>query len=201
MEWGALLGPAITAAFISGAVSLVVVQLNFRAERKAERLRREEKVRDFQIALRAEIMSDLLNMQVADRSEFLSAVTGAYEADPAYVPVIPRLASNVIFDAIVSEIQILPSKVIGSVVRYERLRESLGHFAEDMRAQSFRELAPARQLLMYGDYLAMTDRLEALASEACDSLAASLGVSSSVADPSNPTPASAGDAASWGRQP
>jgi hypothetical protein len=48
----AWIGPAIVAAVISGLVSLTVVQLNFRQERKREGLRRAEKIRDFQIALR-----------------------------------------------------------------------------------------------------------------------------------------------------
>jgi hypothetical protein len=54
----AWVGPAIVAAVISGLVSLIVVQLNFRQGRRLEQARRDEKVRDFQIAIRAEIRSE-----------------------------------------------------------------------------------------------------------------------------------------------
>ena len=47
--WEAWVGPAIVAAFISGLVSLFVVQLNFRQERKIERIRRAEKCVTFKL--------------------------------------------------------------------------------------------------------------------------------------------------------
>jgi len=195
----AWVGPAIVAAFISGLVSLIVVQLNFRQSRHIERLRRDEKVRDFQIALQAEIASELLNLQVADRSEFLATVRDAYAANPGFSPVIPRMARNVVFETVVKEIHILPGAVIAPVVHYARLRQTLEQFVDDLRADSFRALTPDRQLLMYSDYLAMLDRVEALAENARAALGKSLGLSNSAADPSNPGPASELDAASTGR--
>ncbi len=159
----AWVGPAIVAAFISGLVSLIVVQLNFRQERRIEQLRREEKVRDFQIALQAAITSDLLNLKVANRVEFLAHVTAAYKADPGYSPIVPRLASNFIFGTVLEEIHILPGEVIAPVVHYARLRQTLERFVDDIRADSFKQLKAERQLLMYTDYLAMSDRLQELA--------------------------------------
>lgn len=188
--------PAIVAAVISGLVSLLVVQLNYRAERRAEKLRRIEKVRDFQIALRAEIASDLLNMQGSDRRQAMAELRTAFAADPSYSPVAPRLAANPIFSALVPEIHVLPEAVIAPVVHYARLRQTLERFAEDLRSETYRGLAAERRLLAYLDYLATYDRLEVLAHHALLSLDASLGVSRSAAGLS--TEARAGDAASSG---
>jgi hypothetical protein len=181
----AWVGPAIVAAFISGLVSLIVVQLNFRAERRSDRLRRDEKVRDFQIALRAEIASDLLNMKVLDRAQMLQDVAETMVSDPAYVPLIPRLASNLIFDAVLKEIYILPDGVISSVVHYERLRQSLGEFIDDMRSSAHYELSVERRMLIYSDYVSTFDRLQVLAERAIAELEASLGLNKTAADPSN----------------
>ena len=167
-------GPAIVAAVISGLVSLILVQLNFRQSRKVEQSRRTEKVRDFQIALRAEIASDLLNMQVADRPQILESLKTAFAADPGYVALVPRLATNLIFEVVVKEIHILPGDVISPVVHYARLRQTLEGFIDDIRGEYFGRMGVDRRLLIYSDYLAMFERLQALAEQAKEALDASL---------------------------
>ena len=162
----AWVGPAIVAAFISGLVSLIVVQLNFRQERKADRLRREEKIRDFQIALRAEIRSELENLERFELRTLLAEVESHYASDMSYSVVVPRIARHVVFDAIAKEIHILPEAVIGPVVFYARQRQVIEQLAEDMREASFKALAPERQLAMYRDYLGMWDVWRDLASKA-----------------------------------
>ncbi|MDP3899268.1 MAG: hypothetical protein Q8Q62_21545, partial [Mesorhizobium sp.] len=133
----ALIGPAIVAAFISGLVSLVVVQLNFRQGRRADQLRREEKIRDFQIALRAEIRSELANLERFDLDALLADVEARYASEGNYSVSVPRLAKHVIFDAVAKEIHILPESVIGPVVFYARQRQTVESFAEDMRSPGF----------------------------------------------------------------
>jgi len=188
------IGPAIIAAVVSGIVSAVGWFVASWQAMRFERRRRDEKVRDFQVALRAEIASDLLNMQVANRGDFLATVTAEYERDPAYYPFVPRLASNVVFDAVVTEIQLLPEAVIRPVIRYARLRQTLERFIEDLRSETARTLAPQRQLTMYADYLATLDRLEALAGAAVAALDAVLN--SSAAGPSTQVLAAGSDGAS-----
>lgn len=56
---GSWIGPAIVAALISGLVSLIGLYLGGWIAIRHEKRRRREKVRDFQIALRAEIRSEL----------------------------------------------------------------------------------------------------------------------------------------------
>lgn len=159
-------GPAIVAAVISGLVSVVVVQLNFRQERRIERLRREEKIRDFQIALQAEIRSELANLQRFDLGPLLAEVESRYARDRDYSVVVPRIAKHVVFEAVAKEIHILPEAVIGPVVFYARQRQVIEQLAEDMRDTSFKALAPERQLIMYRDYLGMWEVWRDLASKA-----------------------------------
>lgn len=189
-------GPAIVAAVISGLVSLVVVQLNFRVARRTEQIKREEKVFDFQIALRAEIASDLLNIQVIDRSAYLADISRRYANGPDYSVFVPQMAENVIFAALLSELHILPGEVIDPVVHYERLRQTVEAFVLDLRAPTFASLSAERQLAMYSDYLDMLERLEGLAWEAYKALNDS--ISSPGAGLSNQLLASAQGGASAG---
>ncbi len=189
------IGPAIVAALVSATVSAIGWLVTFRATLRLEQLRRDEKVHDFQVALRAEISSDLLNMVVFDRAELLREIAKSYSEDDNYSVVVPHMADNVIFDAIVSQIHVLPGNVIAPVVHYARLRQTLERFVLDMRAESFADLAADRQLAMYSDYLDSLDRLEALAQAAFVALSSSLGLSSLVEDPSSQGGAPGSDAA------
>jgi hypothetical protein len=167
-------GPAIIAAIVSGVVSAVGWFVNSWQSRRNERASRAEKVHDFQVALLAEIESDLLSTSVFDRAELLRSVSARYREEPGYSVLVPHLASNVIFDAIVKEIHILPGDVIGPVVDYQRLRQTLERFAADLRASNFGQLPPERQLVMYTDYLEIIGRLEELAQRAAIALQNSL---------------------------
>ena len=180
-------GPAIVAALVSGLVSAAGWFVTSWQQIRLERLRRHEKVRDFQVALRAEIASDHLALDVVDLPAFLEDIKLKYAADPLYSVVVPHLASNVVFDVVVKEIQILPREVIGVVVNYARFRQIVERFIGDMRSDTFRSLSAQRQLTMYADYLTMLDRLGALAEQAVAALDQSL----SSPDADQPSPASA----------
>lgn len=160
------IGPAIVAAVISGLISLIVVQMNFQQERKAERQRRIEKIRDFRIALRAEIRSELLNLSRFDLDAILGDVEHRYRSDESFSVIVPRLATPTILATIVSEIHILPEAVIDPVVLYIRQRRVVETMAEDMRDSSFKALDKTRQLAMYKDYLGMWKVWRDMAAEA-----------------------------------
>lgn len=162
----AWVGPAIVAAVISGLVSLVVVQLNFRQERRAEKMRREEKIRDFQIALQAEIRSELANLERFDLEALLAEVRRRYDSETSYSVSVPRISRHVVFDAIAKEIHILPESVIGPVVFYARQRQAVESLADDMRDPAFKALSKERQFEMYSDYLGMWDLWRELAGKA-----------------------------------
>lgn len=167
----AWVGPAIVAAVISGLVSLIVVQLNFRQERKIERLRREEKIRDFQIALRAEIRSELANLKRFDIAEVLSDLQQRYEAKEEFSVAVPRIPKHIVFETLVSELHILPESVIDPVVLYVRQRQAMESIVQDMRDSAFAELGREKRLAMLKDYLSMWEVWRDLAGEAEKALA------------------------------
>ncbi len=191
-------GPAIVAAIVSGLVSAAGWFVNSWQARELEQRRRDEKVRDFQAALRAEIESDLENMKVIDRGRLLQQVDDSYKADPKYTPFVPRLASNVVFDAIVSEIHVLPGSTITPVIDYARLRQTLERFTEDLRSADFKHLPSQRQFTMYEDYLATLGRLETLAERA--SAALSISLNSSAGGQSNPPSVGASGVGALGQE-
>jgi hypothetical protein len=162
----AWVGPAIVAAVISGLVSLIVVQLNFRGARKADRLRRAEKVRDIQIALRAEIRSELMNLRHHAIDAAVIEVTRRYAEESGYSVSVPRPAKHIVFEAIVGEIHILPERVIDPIVLYVRQRQAVERLVEDMRDSSFKTLSRDRQLAMYEDYARMWTTWRDLAEDA-----------------------------------
>jgi|GEM_PF-1211206 len=199
----AWIGPAIVAALVSGIVSMLGWVVTFRATLRLEPMRRAEKVHDMQVAVRAEIQSDLINLKVVDRARFLAEIKDRYEREAGYSVVVPHMARNVVFDALIAEIHVLPGQVIAPVIHYGRLRQTIERFVDDLRAPGFAQLAAARQLMMYSDYLNMLGRLEALAEDALRALDQSL-LNSPDADRWNPGSASAsggepaaGSASSW----
>jgi hypothetical protein len=183
-------GPAIIAAIVSGMVSAAGWFVTSWQQLRLERQRRTEKVHDFQVALRAEIETDLITMEVVDRTVFFEEIRSRYTDDPNFSVVVPHLSANVVFDVVVKEIHILPGEVISQVVMYARLRQIVGRFIDDMRSDSFKALPASRQLAMYRDYLDTLDRLEALAQQAVAALDRSLALNSRDADQPNPKSAS-----------
>ena len=168
-------GPAIIAALVSALVSAAGWFVSSWQAQRLDQRRRDEKVNDFQVALRAEIASDLLNLQVTvNRGEMFEIVKQAFADDPSYQPFVPQLAQNVVFQQVVREIHVLPGPVIASVIGYSGLRQSIEHIIGDLRT-AIREKLPAnRQLLMISDYFDMLVRLENLAAKAVATLDASL---------------------------
>ena len=189
-------GPAIVAALVSALVSAAGwFVTSWQAQRLDDR-RRAEKVNDFQVALRAEIASDLLSLQVGSRADMLHKLEASLTADATYRPILPRLASNPVFGQVLREIHVLPGGVIAAVIDYERLRQSVELFVDDIR--SAQGVSDKRLLLMVSDYIDMLDRLEILATNAVAALDRSLILSKS--DEAPPTQGSALEPA-WAEPP
>ncbi|SEP66141.1 hypothetical protein SAMN05428969_0354 [Devosia sp. YR412] len=184
------IGPAIVAALVSALVSAAGWFVTSWQAQALEQHRRDEKVHDYQVALRAEIASDLLSLQVGSRDEMLGSFQAVLELEPSHRPILPRLARNMVFEQVVREIHLLPSRVISAVIGYQSLRQSIDLFIEDIRAAQ--NVNSERLLLMVSDYVDMLDRLEILASNAVAALEFSLMLSKSDA-----VPPSQGSA--WGR--
>ena len=77
------------------------------------------------------------------------------EASDGYTPFIPREDTTTIYDALTSEMHILPNDVIDPVVLYYAHARSIAHFVDDLRSDAFAKLEPSRKVQMYRDYIAM----------------------------------------------
>ncbi len=151
----AWVGPAIVAALISGSISLIGLYLGGWIAIRHERRRRKEKVRDFQIALRAEIRSELHNLLSIDFDKHFQEITSRYAELPGYSVFPSYPPRHVIFEALKDEIHVLPEEVIDEIILYSRQRYAIEKFVEDMRDPRFGQLSADRQLEMYKDFVGM----------------------------------------------
>ena len=160
---GTWIGPALVAAVIAALVSVAGWFVTGRQTLALERVRRTEKTRDFQIALRAEIRSELRGLQAYDLEQQFARVEARYKIDPAYSIFLPNAARHSIFEALVSDIHILPEHVIEPVVHFMRQAAVVDGLRSDMRTSDFRILPQDIQLEIYRDYLDLRNHLRQLA--------------------------------------
>ena len=181
------LGPVIIATIISSIVTAFGWLVNYRTSLGIEKERRKEKVRDFQIALRAEIRSELHHLNEVDFAANLARIEARYGESKDYSVLVTSLVRHVVFDTLVTEIYLLPEAVIDPVILYSRQRQIVDQLASDMRLESFRHTSQAHQLEMYRNYLDLMLHMRRLAQEALTALETELGkkraLNSPAADP------------------
>ncbi|MGH6925665.1 MAG: hypothetical protein ACRED5_18205 [Propylenella sp.] len=183
MEPALWVGPAIIAAAIAGLINVAGWFVTLRNARRLELERRAEKVIDTHTAILAEIRSDLTTLDKIDATAEVEATRQRLMSAPLdhpYTPFVPKDSGAPIFSAIVTDITVLPTEVIDSVVLYYKLREAIAHFAEDLRADSFSKLPPDRKLTMMEDYFRLKTHAATLARQAIAVLERSLGLPLSV---------------------
>ena len=148
-------GPAVTATIISSLIAITGWYVALRTSLRLDRTRREEKVRDVQTAVLAEIESNQSRFAIIDLDAHLGAIASRIRTEPNYTPYVPKDASTIIFDALLKAIHILPISTVEPVVSYYKQVIAVGYFVEDLRSESFRSLDPDRQIAMYTDYIDM----------------------------------------------
>lgn len=167
---GDWVGPALVAAVIAALVSVagwfVSAGLSFRAEQR----RRDEMTRDFVIALRAEIRSELADMTAFDLTADLNRVSDLYRTRADYRVFVPAMVAVPITAAIIPEIWILPEAVIDPVVVYLRQRNSVALLTQEIRAFDLERYARDQELALFGDLTEMRLLLEAAARNALQAL-------------------------------
>jgi hypothetical protein len=168
-------GPALIAAVISSLVTAVGWLVNYRTSLGLEKERRLEKVRDFQIALRAEIRSELHHLREVDFAANFAKIEARYRESKKYSVLVTSLVQHVVFDTLVKEIYLLPEAVIDPVILYSRQRQIVDQFASDMRIDSYKLTSQSNQLEMYRTYLDLMTHMRRLAEQALVALETSLG--------------------------
>ncbi|MEJ8570259.1 hypothetical protein [Microbaculum marinum] len=134
---------------------------------------RDEKIRDIQSALLAEIQSNFDHFYGVDLERSAATMRERLQQE-SFTPFVPRDSTSKVFDAVIAEIHILPHGVIAPTVAYYKQAASVSHFIDDMHGEGFAGKSPAIKLEMYVDYLGMIKKAQRLASEAIAALTASL---------------------------
>jgi hypothetical protein len=135
---------------------------------------RIERVRDIQTALQAEIRSHRETLEEYKDDRFVDGVVARMSEDAAYAPLVARRGDAQIFEAIVSNIHILPGSVIDPIVIYYRQWRSIGAFVDDLRSDAFVALPSIRKVEAFKDYFEMGAYAFDLANAALEAIAASL---------------------------
>ena len=153
--------PAWASSILVGILSLFGVALGWfvthRQTRRLEATRREERIRDVQTALRAEIRSHRRWLEPFDQEQEKGLTAARIIAEEAanFTPFVPREVETFVFDALTGDIHILPSDVIDPIVLYYRQMHALAKMADDLRSERYEKLAAARKAEMYQDYVGM----------------------------------------------
>lgn len=111
---------------------------------------RAERLRDYHKAIYAEI-GNTLHSLYHGASAGEEVLTRMME-DLDFVPFVPKEEHSHIYDAIVSEIDVLPRQTIDAIVAYYSLIKTIAALAEDMRGFTFRRLPAERRMVIYADY-------------------------------------------------
>jgi hypothetical protein len=164
------LAPALLAAVVAALVSVAGWFVTARQSVWLEQRRRLERMRDFQIALRAEIRAELVDLEAYDLDAAHSMIRARYASEPSFSVRVSAPPRHPIFEAIVDEIHVLPEEVIDPVVLYARQRWEMEGVANDIRDPSFGALSADRQLDVVGDYVNARRRLTTLARNAVAAL-------------------------------
>ncbi len=180
------LGPFWIGAVIAAAISALVTAFGWYVAHNRERARdaalRRERVVDMQKALRAEISNYALQLREAKLSEHLDGMRRAMQADPAFVPLVPREAHDALFRALIGEIHLLPTEAVEPVVRYYSQISGVAALADDLRSPLYRRLAPERRVTIYEHFIEMKAQALTYASQAERALAEG-AARAAVADP------------------
>jgi hypothetical protein len=127
-------------------------------ERRAEARRRIDKIVDLQKALRAEVRSHLMQIEELDLAAEFAAMAGRMDADPSFVPFVPRETHDAVYRAVIAEIHLLPTEAVEPVVLYYSHVAAMAAFVEDLRSPAFAALHPFRRRLMYEDWIGLKRR-------------------------------------------
>lgn len=177
----ALIGPAIVAAAIAALVSAIGWYVTHKQAEIMEKKRRDERIRDVQTALRAEIRSFYFRFEGLDLDTYADGITRKILSSDgngeSFTPFIPKEPASLIFLAITREVHILPQETIDPIVLFYIQMDTIASFADDLRSESFARMSQARKAEMYNDYVSLLRLARQRAYEALAAIDASGSIS------------------------
>lgn len=171
----AIIDPRLIAALIGAGVASVGWVFKAWLDKAQDHNRRQERVRDVQTALTAEILPYLEVLELFDLTDHLGQVIDKMRAQVGYFPLVPTERNDTVFRAVLSEIHVLPEPVIKPVVRYYSQLFAIEALIEDLRGQGVRDLNDDAREAMYTDYISMKLQALELGKNAVAAIDAQLG--------------------------
>ena len=181
---GGLLDTVVIAAIVSAAVTALGWFASHWSEIRLDTQRRAEKIIDVQTALLAEIESNLTRYAEIDldshKTEMVRKIARRGAKKP-FTPFVPRDAPEIIFEAMLPDIHILPTETIDDVVAYYKQEYKLRELVEDLRSSRYQELEQDRKAKLYEDYVWQIKTVLITGEQARNALRGSLGLSTPAA--------------------
>lgn len=168
----------IIAALIGAIVVSLGWLISYRLERERTRNERVEKQVDVQKALRAEIKAIVDARQNRDLEGSLERGMARFDAeDPndPYVPFIPHEKHDTVYQALLTEIHLLPTQTVEPVILYYNQAVSIALMASDLRSERFAMLDRDRRKKMLRDYMMMKIEGQVLGQTAIAALTSTIG--------------------------
>jgi hypothetical protein len=150
------LDTALVAAIVSAAVTALGWFASHWSTQQIENKRRNERIIDVQWALLAEIESNLLRYAEIDLDGHQRAMERMImqgRGKSGFTPFVPRYATEIVFEAFIPDIHILPTETIRDVVGYYKQEYKLRELVEDLRSDRFVALDKDRKAKLYGHYV------------------------------------------------
>ena len=176
---GGLLDTALIAAIVSAAVTALGWFASHWSEQRLETQRRIEKIVDVQTALLAEIESNLTRYEEIDLDKHTADMVARIirkSGGKAFTPFVPRYATEIVFEAMLADIHILPTETIDDVVAYYKQEYKLRELVEDLRSDRYNELEQDRKARIYEDYVWQIKTVLITGESARSALRNSLGI-------------------------
>ena len=174
-----LLDTAVIAAVVSAAVTALGWFASHWSEQRLDTQRRIEKIVDVQTALLAEIESNLTRYEEIDLDLHTSQMVRRIMQKTRrrnFTPFVPRYATEIVFEAMLADIHILPTETIDDVVAYYKQEYKLRELVEDLRSDRYNELEQDRKARIYEDYVWQIKTVLVTGDGARNALRGSLGI-------------------------
>lgn len=174
-----LLDTAVIAAVVSAAVTALGWFASHWSEQRLDTQRRIEKIVDVQTALLAEIESNLTRYEEIDLDLHTSQMVRRIMQKTRgrnFTPFVPRYATEIVFEAMLADIHILPTETIDDVVAYYKQEYKLRELVEDLRSDRYNELEQDRKARIYEDYVWQIKTVLVTGEGARNALRGSLGI-------------------------
>jgi hypothetical protein len=191
---GSYADTALLAAAVSGIVTALGWWASHWSTVRLEDKRRLEKIIDVQWALLAEIECNLARYAEVDlglhEKDMLNRIRSG-RGPAGFTPFVPREVAEIVFEAFLADIHILPTETIRDVVAYYKQEYKLRELVEDLRGERYAGLDSTRKAHLYSHYIWQIRSVLVYAERARASLVGQLGpeaqkpgINNRAADPS-----------------